>query len=196
MQNKNCNKCKIDKPINEFNKENNGLYGVRGNCKSCDKIRTKKYNDANREIIQKKSRNKYANLLPEEKHNYIQKKSKQNTRRFKTNPEALERKRAYDKSDKGIFIRYKNDATRRNRNYEFNLTFEQFSELINKECQYCPTTPSRGVDRINNSLGYIISNCAPCCSKCNVMKMNKSLEEFYSQIEKIYHKKNQKLSKV
>ena len=101
-----------------------------------------------------------------------------------------------NKSDASIFSRYRYDATRRSRNYEFNLTFEQFSELINKECHYCPIYPSRGVDRVNNKQGYILENCVPCCARCNEMKMDKSLEEFYSHIDKIYHKKNQKLSKV
>lgn len=111
-------------------------------------------------------------------------------------PNITEIRQNYNKSDKGIFNRYKNDANRRYRNYEFNLTFEQFSELINKECHYCPTYPSRGVDRVDNKQGYILENCVSCCHRCNEMKMNKSLEEFYSHIEKIYHKKNQKLSKV
>lgn len=84
------------------------------------------------------------------------------------------------KESKGKYSQYKGDAKRRN--YEFFLTFEQFSELINKECHYCPTTPSRGVDRVNNNLGYIVENCVPCCKRCNEMKMNNSVEEFYSHV--------------
>ena len=114
----------------------------------------------------------------------------------KNRPDIVDIRRVYNKSDKGIFNRYKSDANRRSRNYEFSITFEQFSNLINKECHYCPTSPSRGVDRVDNELGYIIENCVPCCKTCNEMKMDKSIEEFYSHIEKIYHKKIQKLSKV
>lgn len=192
--NKICSKCNREKPILEFNKEKSGLYGVRGSCKSCDKDRTKKYNDDNRTMLRKKSRDRYANLVPKEKDIYIQKISERNKIRFATNPEAAKKRREYHSTDKGKLAQYKSDAKKRD--YEFSMTFGQFSTLINQECQYCPTNPSRGVDRINNSIGYIISNCAPCCSRCNEMKMDKSLEEFYSHIEKIYHKKNQKLSKV
>lgn len=191
---KKCTKCEQEKEITDFFKESKGILGVRGMCKSCDKLRTAEYRNKNREQLRKKDKDKYWSRTPEEKATYIKKKSEQNQYRFKINSEALARKKKWDSSDSGKFSQYKYDAKRRN--YEFALTFEQFAELINKECHYCPIAPSRGVDRVNNSIGYTIDNCVPCCSKCNEMKMDKSVEEFYSHIEKIYHKKNQKLAKV
>ena len=121
--------------------------------------------------------------------------SKRVSKYNKNRPGISEIRRQYNQSDKGIFNRYRNDATRRSRNYEFLLTFEQFSELINKECTYCGKENCRGVDRMDNSIGYVIDNCTSCCSKCNEMKMAKSLEEFYMQIEKIYHHRNNKMRK-
>ncbi len=125
-------------------------------------------------------------------------KDKNGADKHRTECRSCERKkgRIYDSSDKAIFKRYKYDATRRSRKYEFLLTFEEFSKLINSTCHYCPKDNCRGIDRVDNSLGYTNNNCVPCCGRCNEMKMDKSVEEFYSHIEKIYHKKNQKLSKV
>jgi hypothetical protein len=194
MQTKICSGCKQEKVLSEFFKESKGILGVRGKCKNCDKPRLMEYRNNNRELLRQKDREKYWSMSEEEKSKFIKNKSLQNQVRFKTSPEALQKKKLYHKSDKGKFSQYKGDAKRRN--YEFSLTFEQFSELINKECHYCPTIPARGIDRVDNTQGYIPSNCVSCCSKCNEMKMDKSVQEFYSHIEKIYHKKTQKLSKV
>jgi len=30
-----CTKCKKEKPLSEFNKQEGGKYGVRGQCKKC-----------------------------------------------------------------------------------------------------------------------------------------------------------------
>ena len=50
-----------------------------------------------------------------------------------------------------------------------------------KEC-YTETRTSlyiyNGVDRRDNSLGYILNNCVSCCSSCNFAKNNKTEEEF------------------
>lgn len=37
-----CSKCGIEKELVEFQKEKNGKYGVRGDCKECNKIKSKK----------------------------------------------------------------------------------------------------------------------------------------------------------
>ena len=46
--------------------------------------------------------------------------------------------------------------------------------------------PTNGIDRMNNNIGYEISNVVPCCSVCNKMKSSLSKEEFLTQICKIY----------
>lgn len=57
---------------------------------------------------------------------------------------------------------------------EFELTKEQFTKFINHNCYYCNKKSSKthknGVDRKDNDIGYIISNCSSCCSQCNYMK--------------------------
>jgi hypothetical protein len=72
------------------------------------------------------------------------------------------------------------------RNKEFELIFEEFSEIINKNCIYCGQEPLNGIDRFDSSIGYIKENCVPCCTKCNNAKHDMTIEEFKTHIAKIY----------
>lgn len=56
---------------------------------------------------------------------------------------------------------------------DFQLDFDQFSELVQSPCHYCTLIKENevnGIDRINNSLGYTKENCVSACWKCNRMK--------------------------
>ena len=83
---------------------------------------------------------------------------------------------------------------------------EEFKDLINKPCAYCGSNPTsdtyingnkfnktnalvyvNGIDRIDSTKGYSVNNCVPCCTMCNKMKLDYSLEDFKTQISKIYH---------
>ncbi len=86
---------------------------------------------------------------------------------------------------------------------EFNMTFEEFDYITNQNCHYCgqePTFPERfknefknrdivlfnGIDRVNSSKGYSLDNCVPCCTKCNIMKLNLDVNDFLNHVKKIY----------
>jgi hypothetical protein len=83
------------------------------------------------------------------------------------------------------------DATKRNLAVDF--TYEQYlSEFVYKYkyCHYCENeiswdayNPScrHNLDRKNNSLGYSLENCVPCCAVCNRAKGNLfTYEEWHS----------------
>ena len=88
-------------------------------------------------------------------------------------------------------------------NKEFNLSFEEFTNLTKQNCKYCgakPIFPERfknefknrdityfnGIDRIDSSKGYDLNNCVPCCKTCNAMKSDLELNTFLEHINKIY----------
>ncbi len=90
------------------------------------------------------------------------------------------------------------------RNYIFLLSLHEFKSIITKNCFYCGNEPqltgssksinkskiivkNNGIDRIDNSIGYILSNCVPCCKMCNHMKKDYSKNDFLSHIDKIYN---------
>ena len=74
------------------------------------------------------------------------------------------------------------------RNIELNITQVQFEKLVKKDCVYCGQTPidgKNGIDRKDNSIGYLIDNAVPCCFKCNQMKGKLKVDAFIEHIFKI-----------
>lgn len=94
---------------------------------------------------------------------------------------------------KKIFHAYKKGA--KDRGLEFDIGFDFFTELLFQDCYYCGREPYQkfrfngriitrgGIDRKNNSIGYLESNCVPCCKECNYAKGRLS---FFRFIKKIY----------
>ena len=98
-----------------------------------------------------------------------------------------------------FFCSCRADAERRNR--KFHLSFNYFVSLCSENCFYCGCIPNQisksnairstgdwihhGIDRVNNDIGYIKSNCVSCCIKCNLMKRKMKLEEFITHTDKI-----------
>ncbi len=68
----------------------------------------------------------------------------------------------------------------RNRDIKWELTTEQFLGYVALACSYCGGT-GFGVDRVDSSGIYEPSNCVPCCSMCNQMKLDYSLAEFFDK---------------
>lgn len=99
-----------------------------------------------------------------------------------------------------VYRRYRNQASERN--YSWNLSKEEFAEIISKPCFYCGAEPDQcsrgrrsnggfiynGVDRLNNSIGYEINNVVPCCGVCNRMKSDATLDGFKNKIVDIYNR--------
>ena len=102
---------------------------------------------------------------------------------YKNNREKhLKRNRKYSLTLKGRFVNYKTNAKRKGLIFEFTL--DEFSKIINEPCYYCGGE-SYGIDRIDNSIGYLKDNIVPCCSMCNYMKRTYSEEDFINQCIKI-----------
>lgn len=60
----------------------------------------------------------------------------------------------------------------------FNITYEQFANLIGAACYYCNNELGKkvetgsGLDRLDNNIGYEITNVVSCCTFCNKLKSN------------------------
>src|SRR5262245_20563272 len=104
--------------------------------------------------------------------------------------EQLKNKRKYDNTVIGQrYKQYQHLATRRG--ISFNLSYEEFSNLVKRSCFYCGD-PGRiktiaienviysarmnGIDRVDNRIGYDIHNVVPSCSTCNSRKGDRSVE--------------------
>lgn len=100
-----------------------------------------------------------------------------------------------------LFLKYKRTAIRRK--LAFDLTYDEFLGLIAKNCVYCGIKPSQtvlighrsltrhptfvynGIDRVNNAIGYILSNCFSCCGRCNRAKGKSSHSEFLEYLKNL-----------
>lgn len=81
-----------------------------------------------------------------------------------------------------------------NRGYPWKLTSKQFRALVTQNCRYCGEPPgvrggmsvkANGVDRVDNSKGYTIKNCVPCCKVCNRMKRKMACDSFIEHVRNI-----------
>ena len=92
---------------------------------------------------------------------------------------------------------YKNSAKRRG--HDFQLSMEEFSTFQDEPCYYCgdeiQSSGKIGIDRIDNTKGYIIENCVPCCEICNKMKLTLDLNTWLLKINKISRKHPYEISK-
>lgn len=92
-------------------------------------------------------------------------------RRIENKDAIRERYLAKSRTVVGRYNQSKSAASRRGLRWDISL--EEFKELISKPCFYCGDTLSgtgSALDRINNSLGYIPRNVLPCCGRCNTTR--------------------------
>lgn len=110
--------------------------------------------------------------------------------------------------EKHLYGKYKDQAKRKNTPFEIGL--ELFTYLIYQNCHYCDEPPGNiakdryeknhktymdnnifiiynGIDRKENSLGYVKENVVPCCKYCNSSKLDRNKEEFLKHVTKIYN---------
>lgn len=91
------------------------------------------------------------------KDRWVKMPDEQRVRRFKYSSqphiEAALRVSSYKNSDKG-------------KSLETDVDVEFMLEMKRLPCTYCGHE-STGLDRINNNLGHVKSNCLPCCRECN-----------------------------
>jgi len=90
----------------------------------------------------------------------------------------------FDYSPKS-FIIYGHSAIKKSK--EFYLTKDVFNKITKDRCYICRNERYNGIDRVDNSIGYIISNCKSCCSTCNFMKKDLDLEIFLGHLRVMYN---------
>jgi len=71
---------------------------------------------------------------------------------------------------------------------EFTISYDDYVSVVGKVCYYCGTLQERGfngIDRKDQTKGYIVENCVSCCKLCNYMKGSTSDEVFIKRAEHI-----------
>jgi len=86
------------------------------------------------------------------------------------------------------------------RKLQYSLPDGYAEALLRGNCYYCGASPGKertihdcyggikynGIDRIDNSEGYILGNVVSSCYKCNVMKHTSSKDDFIKHIRNIF----------
>jgi hypothetical protein len=83
------------------------------------------------------------------------------------------------------------------RGYDFKLDKEEFEKIITLLCIYCGESFTQekkascknsgsfkytGIDRYDNSKGYVLDNCVPCCKICNQIKSCMTPDELETRL--------------
>lgn len=66
---------------------------------------------------------------------------------------------------------------------------EIFRVKVTLPCTYCEWYDENvlnGLDRIDNSCGYVDANTVTCCKVCNYIKSTHTVQSFYDRVERIY----------
>ena len=151
--------------------------------KKCDKCKEKArlYRENNKEKISKKEKEAYAANPEKKKANanarYAEKKedirAKVKAERAE-NPEKIRaQNRSYANSREGKKKKILIGA--KSRGMSVTMTDEEIMSMTDLPCVYCGKETEdairrNGIDRIDSSIGYDLSNCVPCCSICNKSK--------------------------
>lgn len=121
-------------------------------------------------------------------------------------PRAKNSRNQYSGNPRPLWLRafnllYANYArSAKKRNIIWALSRDQFLNLTKDDCHYCGIEPSQrqwvkkkertyvynGVDRLDNSIGYVIENCVTCCKYCNTAKNDMTQEEWSAWVTRVY----------
>lgn len=160
-----CRICKDTKPLDNihFYNEKCRPAGLSYVCRPCESIRSK-------EKLIRHPRVYLRKYLTEE----------QSVARRKSN-------RKYSRKTRSILKSYMNIDKKKGDNHICDLTLDFLDlKILNNPCVYCGDTQDNiGCDRIDNSIGHLMSNVVPCCRLCNVTRMHNYTHEEMKELGKI-----------
>jgi hypothetical protein len=114
---------------------------------------------------------------------------------YQSNSEILHPSLFQDHKKIGYTICWNSAKTR---NILFQIYPDQFEEITSKSCYICgkPNTETHqnGIDRWDNNIGYLLSNCRSCCGDCNYMKNSYVFDEWLDKLKQIYQQHNNKIN--
>lgn len=111
---------------------------------------------------------------------------------------AINKKEEGESSRNRVYSVYKYNAKKDKK--EFSLSNDEVNDIISQDCYYCNKPPSQvmknrysngdtiytGIDRIDNTKGYVQGNVRPCCDICNYAKGELTEKEFFIKMKMIF----------
>jgi hypothetical protein len=110
----------------------------------------------------------------------------------------LNKKSEGEAAENSVIRLYKKSAALRG--HEYALSDEQCRDLLRRNCHYCGSGGSNmkqadtfngryhynGIDRVDNTKGYLFDNVVPCCIDCNRAKRTMGYQEFLDWVARVY----------
>ena len=213
-----CNSCDKVQPLDEFVGTKN--KGFVKSCKTCretwkrnDEKRDKEHRNAlareaekkperiavkkaweaaNPDKVEQKTKKCRAKRAAKDIDGYLQHNANVMKNWRDRNPEKMEE--ANRKRRESLEAHYKIcRRSARTKKLEFTYSEEEFKALVEMPCYYCDTMDEKGfvgIDRMNQSLGYIQSNGVSCCAMCNWLKGSLDSATFIKRTKHIDSFKN------
>lgn len=163
-----CTKCLIDKNIGDFHIDKKNKTGRSTRCKKCAYECAVKWKKDN----------------PEKTKASRAKRWIKNKERLKANGKKWREKNKTKIKEKikTPLNRYNSLKSRaKQKGLEFDIPYDKYLEIIQSKCYYDKEElplAGCGLDRVDSSQGYILSNVVPCCKNCNQAKNDRTQEEF------------------
>lgn len=104
-----------------------------------------------------------------------------------------------DAAYRALFAQYKNKAQQRD--FVWEIEFEHFKQLVTSPCYYTGRPPSQlfrarnkkvarilsynGIDRVDNTRGYIAGNVVPCHGTVNKAKLTMTEKDFINMCRQV-----------
>lgn len=127
-------------------------------------------------------------LHMEKKHHYVCKpclnlKVKQRSK-YKNARKTKKIKKIYSLKLSRKITNFMMDAKKRKK--ELELNYEEIGLIMQMPCNYCGAKESyNGLDRFDNSKGYLKNNVVPCCAICNRAKNSLTAEEYIQHCKNV-----------
>lgn len=102
--------------------------------------------------------------------------------------------RTFRHACRSVYLIYKSSAA--DRGYEWGLTEDIFFALVSQRCHYTGAPPQKeiptregvfrwnGIDRKDNTKGYVLGNVLPCSEFANRAKMTRTYDEFIAWLDR------------
>ena len=94
----------------------------------------------------------------------------------------------FENSTNVCYHEYKKRAAQRS--LAFDLSNDEFSCIVNQPCYLCGKEQighhKNGIDRVDNTKGYVEGNVKSCCWNCNYMKRDYTYDNLMDKFNLIY----------
>jgi hypothetical protein len=185
-----CSKCRENFKRMDANrdKEHRNALARKNEGKPENVAVKKKWKEENYEKVAGYWMKSRQNKMERDGVDEYQKKNAENAKNWReNNPEKVlinnENKRKNLKLQYNVYFR-----SARDKNLDFKLSYGEYEKIVCGNCYYCGTVADKGfngIDRKDQTQGYVIENCANCCQMCNYMKGSLSDIAFIKMVEHI-----------